>query len=434
MPGPVPAANVVIVGCGIIGLAAAERLTADGRSVVVIDQAGVAAGATGASGGLVRALDLAGRQGSRAADGLHRYLRRGWHGRWPPVREHGSLTLVDASGRELAAAAAAAAAAAGHQADLLSAEEVAARFPGLCVPAGFTGVYEPQAGWLPARPVAMAMLRDARDFGDLRLLRAQVTQVLTAGPRVVGVQTTFGPVPAEAVLLAAGVGSVSLARSVGVPLPLNTRSVSYCLFEPAEPGPCTRLPTVVDATTGAWLRRWGSGLTMLAGVTSAETGVPPTVQRAVPAAEQERVRDVVRYRCPFLAGARAVGGVTAHDAMVIGGDGAVTAWPQPIGLITAVGWNGGGFKLAPSVGDQVAGAGPRGPRLMPYPSWRLTPTDEMLHGSGSALGSTRVIQVLWRFRGPVSPSALEAEWRRLGQGRSAAKPCPRASPGPAVSG
>lgn len=359
-----PAADVAIVGCGIIGLAAAERLTADGRSVAIIDQAGLAAGATGASGGLVRAVDMVGHRQAPAVS-LHRYLRRGWRSRWPPVREHGSLTLVKAADHERAPAAAAAAAAAGHQVSLLTADEIAARFPGLRLPADYAGIYEPRAGWLPARAVANAMLRDARDGdGGLRLLRERATGVLTAGPRVVGVQTTAGRVLAKTVLLAAGVGSASLAQSVGVPLALCTRSVSFCLFETGEPGAAAGLPTVVDTTTGGWLRRWWPGRpevggtvlgrTVLVGVTSAKTGVPPIVRHSVPTAEQQRVRSVMEDRFPALARARPVGGVTAYDAMTVGGDGAVTAWPQPCGLITATGWNGGGFKLAPAVGAHVA--------------------------------------------------------------------------------
>jgi glycine/D-amino acid oxidase-like deaminating enzyme len=302
----------------------------------------------------VRAVDLAACHGSLAAEGLHRYLRRGWHRRWPPVREHGGLTLGDADGRERAAAAAGAAQAAGHKVTLLSAEEIGARFPGLRVPPGYTGVYEPRAGWLPVRSVAAAMLRDARaSRGSVRLLRARVTDVLTAGPRVAGVQTAAGPVPARAVLLAAGAGSAPLARSVGVPLSLVNRSISYCLFE-VEDEMLRWLPTVADAGTGGWLRRWNAGPVLLAGVTSRETGVPATVEWTVPVAEQRRVREVMERRCPSLATARAVGGVTAYDAMAVGGDGAVTAWPQPRGLITAAGWNGGGFKIAPAVGDRVA--------------------------------------------------------------------------------
>lgn len=354
MTGSRPAADVAIVGCGIIGLAAAERLTADGKSVVIIDQAGLAGGATGASGGLVRAVDLA-CQESRAADSLDRYLRQGWHGRWPAVREHGSLTLVDGGGHERAAAAAAAAAAAGHQVCMLSAEQLRVRFPWLRVPDGFAGVYEPRAGWLPARQVTAAMHRDAqREGGGLRMLHARATGVLTAGSRVCGVRTTLGTVLARTVLLAAGVGSGPLAETAGVMLPMCTRSVSYCLFRPAALAASAGLPTVVDAPTGTWLRRWDSTGTVLAGVPSATTKVPLAVIHRVPAAEQQRVRDAVRHRWPSAARARVVGGVTAYDAMTIGGGGAVKAWPQPSGLITATGWNGGGFKLAPSVGCEVA--------------------------------------------------------------------------------
>jgi glycine/D-amino acid oxidase-like deaminating enzyme len=354
MTGSHPAADVAIVGCGIIGLAAAERLTADGKSVVMIDQVGLAGGATGASGGLVRAVDLADQE-SRAADSLARYLRQGWQGRWPAVREHGSLTLARDSGLEQVAMAVDAASAAGHRVRVLSAAETRMRFPALRMPAEFIGVYEPRAGWLPARQVAAAMHRDAQaQGGGLRLLPARATGVLTSGSRVSGVQTTLGPVPAHAVLLAAGAGSEQLAGTAGVALPMCTRSISYCLFRPVVPAMSAGLPTVVDTVTGSWLRRWDSTGTVLAGVPSSRTRVPQAVLHRVPVAEQRRVRDVVRHRWPPIARFRVVGGVTAYDAMNIGGAGSVTAWPRPAGLITATGWNGGGFKLAPSVGREIA--------------------------------------------------------------------------------
>jgi sarcosine oxidase, subunit beta len=355
MNGACLAADVAIVGCGIIGLAAAERLTADGKSVVIVDQVGLAGGATGASGGLIRAVDLAHR-GSRAAISLDRYLRQGWRGRWPAVREHGSLTLVHGGGHDHIGAAVDAASAAGHLVRVLSAAETRAQFRWLRVPEEFIGIYEPRAGWLPARQVAAAMRRDAQaQGGELRLLPARATGVLTFGSRVTGVRTTLGPVLAHTVLLAAGAGSERLADTVGVTLAMCTRSVSYCLLRPAVAAASAGLPTVVDAATGSWLRRWDSTGTVLAGVPSPETGVPSAVIHRVPAAEQRRVRDVVQHCWPPAAHAPVVGGVTAYDAMNIGGAASVTAWPWPAGLITATGWNGGGFKIAPSVGSEIAG-------------------------------------------------------------------------------
>src|SRR5205807_6679597 len=65
----IAAADVVVVGCGIIGLATAERLVASNLSVVLVDElGGVANGPSGASGGLVRAFDPA-AGGSWAAEG-----------------------------------------------------------------------------------------------------------------------------------------------------------------------------------------------------------------------------------------------------------------------------------------------------------------------------------------------------------------------------
>ncbi|GAA3625650.1 NAD(P)/FAD-dependent oxidoreductase [Streptomyces chitinivorans] len=343
------AADVAVVGGGIIGLATAERLTARGASVIVVDEAGATGGATSASGGLVRAFEPESGHAAWAAEGCARYQARGWRGTWPSVRADGSLTLIDQNRLAEATAALETAHAAGHKADILTADEVNRRFPGLTVPGHLLGVLEPQAGWLPAADTARAILRDAGDRLSLRTARA--TGLLYSSSRVLGLHTSTGPVHADAVLLAAGVGSTALAASAGVHLPLSTRAIGYCLLRTEVPAD---LPTVVDRTTGAWLRRWDADGTVLAGVACARTGVPATVRAGVTAAEEHRVRTVVRHRCPRLAHARATGGVTAYDTLATDGPGTVTVWPRPRGLVTAVGWNGGGFKLAPAVGRHAA--------------------------------------------------------------------------------
>ncbi|PJN29571.1 FAD-binding oxidoreductase [Kitasatospora sp. CB02891] len=346
-------ADVAIVGGGIIGLATAERLTAHGASVVLIDDTGATGGATSASGGLVRAFDPTGAHAAWAAEGCALYQRRGWHGTWPELREHGSLTLLDRDSLVRAGAALEAAHAAGHETVVLDSGGIGRTFPGLAVPEHLLGVLEPRAGWLPVTAVARAVLRDAGS--TLRLLTARATALLTRPlSRIRGVRTTSGPVYADAVLLAAGVESEPLAASVGVRLPMRTRAVGYCLFRCEDTAGLANLPTVVDGSTGAWLRRWDTDGVVLAGVSSTRTGVPATVRQTVPAAEEQRVRGVVRHRCPQLSGARAVGGVAAYDALTPDGPGAVTSWPRPRGLVTAVGWNGGGFKLAPAVGRHAA--------------------------------------------------------------------------------
>ncbi|MFK0142839.1 NAD(P)/FAD-dependent oxidoreductase [Streptomyces murinus] len=345
-------ADVAVVGGGIIGLATAERLTARGLTVAVIDMAGIAGGATGASGGLVRAFDLSPARRRRAAAGLDRYLRRGHRGTWPAVCRQGSLSLVAHRDLPRAAAAVADLNASGHKAEILTVADLATRFPALNVPDELAAVHEPNAGWLPVGPTAHAMARDAGP--RLLLIRARATHLLTSGSRATGVRTTVGPVSARAVLLAAGAGSTALAETAGVHLPLRTRAVSYCLFRVAEPAGLGELPTLVDRTTGAWLRPWGSDALVLAGVTSQKTDVPETVRPDVSPEEQERVRAVVRHRYPQLATAPAAGGVTAYDAMAPQGDGEVCSRTGLDGLVTATGWNGGGFKLAPAIGELAA--------------------------------------------------------------------------------
>ncbi|MGW4597173.1 NAD(P)/FAD-dependent oxidoreductase [Streptomyces sp. NPDC004457] len=342
-------ADVAIVGAGIIGLAGAEHLTAHGASVVVIDDSATDA-ATPVSGGLIRAFDPAGAYAAWLVESCARYLARGRHGSWPAVRRHGSLTLIDEGDLGRAAPRIEAVRSAGLPVEVLDAGDIVKRHPQLTVPRHVLGVMEPRAGWLPAADTLQALHRDAGPA--LRLLRARALSLTHSSSRVRGVRTSGPDVHADAVLLAAGVGSTPLAASAGVHLPLRTRAVSYCLFRVED---TTGLPTMVDHTTGAWLRRWDTDRTVLAGVPSTRTGVPARTRDGVDTAEAERVRAVVARRFPQLAGAAAVGGVTAYDAMVPeAGPGSVTSWPSPHGLVTAAGWNGGGFKIAPAVGRQAA--------------------------------------------------------------------------------
>lgn len=345
-------ADVAVVGGGIIGLATAERLTAHGLTVVVIDPAGIAGGATSASGGLVRAFDLSTPRRKLASAGLDLYLRRGHRGSWPALHRRGSLSLVARADLPDAVAAVEDLDAADHKVEILTAHDLVTRFPALDVPEDLLAVHEPNAGWLSATQVAHAMARDAAP--RLRLIPERATRLLTGGFRVTGVHTTAGPVHTRAVLLAAGAAGAALAATAGVHLPLRTRAVSYCLYRVDDPVGLATLPTVVDRTTGAWLRPWGADALVLAGVSSRETDVPEAVRRGVPPQEEARVRAVVRHRYPRLAAAPLAGGVTAYDAMAPKGDGEVTARTGLDGLVTATGWNGGGFKLAPAIGEIAA--------------------------------------------------------------------------------
>lgn len=65
----------------------------------------------------------------------------------------------------------------------------------------------------------------------------------------------------------------------------------------------------------------------------------------------------------------------------------------------------------------------------PPPSARLNPTDEMLYRAERALGSSRIVQVLWRLPEPVPPAALRAEWERLDRGRLSRRPVAARVPG-----
>ncbi|MBG0855459.1 hypothetical protein I2W78_27365 [Streptomyces spinoverrucosus] len=62
-------------------------------------------------------------------------------------------------------------------------------------------------------------------------------------------------------------------------------------------------------------------------------------------------------------------------------------------------------------------------------AWRLNSTDEMLHQAAATLGSSRVVQVLWRLPVPVPVQALRDEWLRLDEGLLSRRAAPARVPG-----
>jgi glycine/D-amino acid oxidase-like deaminating enzyme len=344
--------DVAIVGGGVIGAAIAERASAARLTVTVIDDRGEGGLTSRVSGGLIRGLGLSGTDEAWAVESLGVYTRRGWRGRWPAVRRQGSLSLVEKPKAERLVQKLLRVAGPDYPVSTMSERDVERTFPGLSVASGCIGVLEPEAGWIPAEGMSSAMLGDADSATLLAPVRA--LEIVTRGSEVAGVRTTAGLISAPVVVLACGLGARRLAASVGVELPLRTRAIGYCIFR-ERPGRTVSLPTIVDQARRVWVRGCdGPQRDLLVGAVSNVGDVPTRSSTTVSKQEIEGVRKAARPLYEPFASASFVRGVSAFDTLFDPAMERVRSWPVPSGLITAVGWNGGGFKTAPTVGRLVA--------------------------------------------------------------------------------
>ncbi|MCH2077391.1 MAG: FAD-binding oxidoreductase [Rhodobacteraceae bacterium] len=218
----------LVVGAGIIGAAIAERLTARGEEVVVVDGGLVAGGATAASFGWINA--------SFYADEAHFRLRREGLRAWRRVSERtgvrgvswtgtltweGDLDAQEAALYEL-----------GYEVTRLDGKSLSYLEPALRKPPDaalafhLEGVGEPQQ-------VTQGLMDRAVAAGAQLILGQRVRSLLAGDDAVVGVETDAGLLPADHVILATGTGTSDLLAPLGLDLPMLDRPADMVVTAPA---------------------------------------------------------------------------------------------------------------------------------------------------------------------------------------------------------
>jgi glycine/D-amino acid oxidase-like deaminating enzyme len=81
--------------------------------------------------------------------------------------------------------------------------------------------FDPVAGWLDSNALIHAFARSARSAQIV--LDAAETRLIVSGGRVTGVQLPGGTIATDQVVIAAGAGSMDVARTIGIELPVVLR-------------------------------------------------------------------------------------------------------------------------------------------------------------------------------------------------------------------
>jgi len=208
------------------------------------------------------------------------------------------------------------------------------------------GTWQPRAGIAKHDHVAWAFARKADAYGIDLIQHCEVTGFLRDGDRVVGVNTSHGPIRAGRVGLAAAGHSSVLADTVGLRLPVQSHPLQALVSELLEP----IHPTVVMSNhVHVYVSQAHKGeLVMGAGIDSynsyGQRGSVHVIEDQMAAALE---------LFPIFAG--------AHLIRSWGGIVDVTPDASPIvgltpleNLFVNCGWGTGGFKATPGVGWVLA--------------------------------------------------------------------------------
>ena len=245
----------------------------------------------------------------------------------------------------------------GVDTQLIRSDEVSEAAPGYSGAGVALACYEPGTGVADPMATTHCFAKRARDFGATIREGVTVTQILTAGERVIGVRTSSGDLYAPMVVLAANVWSVALAQSPGIALPITpTRHPMVALRRPNDFGGRMGLHAVgLDLTRQIYLRPDIGGMTLIGSTENVFIPSDPD-NYAQGLSEQEiaHLRAMAGGSMPALARAVPRGGWAGIYDDTPDFHPILDRLPGFDGLYCAAGFSGHGFKLSPLVGKWMS--------------------------------------------------------------------------------
>jgi heterotetrameric sarcosine oxidase beta subunit len=350
-PAPKPAYDVVIVGGGGHGLATAYYLAKEHgiRNVAVLEKGWLGGGNTGRNTTIVRSNYMMPgntmfyERSMRLWENLSQDLnynvmisQRGQHNlfhspaQMDAARRRGNIMRAN-----------------GIDAELLDRAEVMRRLPYLDYSANarfpiLGSLHQGRAGTARHDAVAWGFARGADRFGVDIIQQCEVTGFLWDGSRIIGVETTRGPVKAGKVGLAVAGYSSHLAAKANLRLPMETHVLQAYVTEPLKP--------LIDCVISFGASHFyvsqsdKGGLVMggdIDGFNSyAQGGGLPVVEHTLASA---------KALMPSLSRLKVLRQWAGVMDMTMDGSPIITKTPVP-GLWLNGGWCYGGFKATPASG------------------------------------------------------------------------------------
>jgi sarcosine oxidase, subunit beta len=349
-------ADVIIIGAGVIGAATAFQLGLAGAGdVVVLDRATAGSGMSCRSSALIR------MHYTFAPEVKLAVRSDAMFGAWPEltgrpscVRRTGFARIVAPGEENALRSNVAMQRALGAQAEVIGAAELRELAAGLYTDDIGCAAWEPHGGYGDGAVVAGDLLAAAREHGVGYRPHTTVQALIRQGDRVIGVRTPAGPQHAGMVVLAAGVWSPALLATAHVSLPVETElhHVAVLAHQQGRGTPVA----CIDSTTQTYFRpEAGDSMTLVGAFTGPRGSDPDAVPPTARTEDLVPLIQAASRRVPALADAGLAQGVSGVYDMTPDARPLLGPLDGLDGLIVAAGFSGMGFKIAPAVGESLAG-------------------------------------------------------------------------------
>jgi sarcosine oxidase len=359
-------ADVVIVGGGVMGCAAAYQLARDGARVLLLEQYAIGH-ANGSSHGPSRIIRL-------AYDSLdYVALARASYALWRELEaEAGERLLVQVGGLDIGAPDALALGEiratfqlAGVPFEQLGRDEIARRYPQFNLPEATIGLYQADYSLLAADRCVATLANQARRHGAVIRAGEAARQIRTSGGGV-EVRTDQGSYAAARLILCAGSWMRPLLGQIGLDLPLTVRKEQLAFFPARDPEAHMpgRLPLVIHRFAGTTVLGSVFPIFDHAGVKVMIDRIGPEVapddhDRSIDQPRLERLRTYAADLLPGLTG-EVVEAVSCRYTMTPDEHFIIDQHPEYPQIVVASPCSGHGFKFAVVIGRILADLAQRG--------------------------------------------------------------------------
>ncbi|GDX32039.1 FAD-dependent oxidoreductase [Actinomycetes bacterium] len=341
------AADVVVVGGGVMGASAAFHLAEAGVDVVLVERGDLAGGSTSKAAGGVRAnfsdeLNIA--LGKRSLELFADFTSR--PGQQIDLHRTGYLfVLTSAEAVDDFEQAVALQQQMGVHAELVDPLRASELSPYLDISGVLAAAWSPDDGHCTPESVVQGYAAGARRFGARLMTHTEVTNIFVSGGEIHAVETSAGSIATPCVINCAGAWSPQIANFVGLDLPVVPIRRQLVVTEPlANPMPTAF--TIDYGTTFYWHRE-GPGILM--GFSDPST--KPSFDCTDDPGFLGQLAELARVRAPALldigikTGWAGLYEVTPDHNALLGQSHEVSR------MLYATGFSGHGFLQGPAVGE-----------------------------------------------------------------------------------
>ncbi len=371
-------ADIVIVGAGVIGCSTAYHLARLGvTSVSVVEMGQPGSGSTSKSASMLSLQFCWDELSVRMARYSYaRYMQFEAEMGVPiDFKRTGWLSLATAESATRLLANARLLQSLGVATDILSPEEIRARYPEINVEDVVVGTWGPDDGPFDPHMIVWGYLKRATGLGARVHQGVRATGIELRSGRVVGVHTDHGTIATATVINAGGPWAGEIGRWAGIEIPLRNAKRTIVVTGPLPALPTDR-PFVEDVTTEWYYRPEGDGVLM-------GMGHDPASSPDDTATRPEMIDAMVEvgvHRVPLLAHATLLTAWTGVRPLTADGLPILGPVADVPGLVLNCGWGGMGIILAPIAGQLAAEAVVHGRGLtmdlQPFSLHRFAPPSE----------------------------------------------------------